>query len=70
MVISDAFALAQSGIIDVVPGGKFTGSSFTGLRYRCLDGGSVRTGTGNKNVIPGTIAGTTTYGGAVSGFYS
>ncbi len=66
--MTQAFALAQSGTIDLT-GATFTGS-FSGQRFRCLDGGAVRTGTGNPNFIPGTIAGSTGSGTTITGFYS
>lgn len=63
-----AFAVTQSGGVDL-SGARLAGS-FDGQCYRCADNGSVRTGTGDPNFIPGTIPGVTTIGGVISGFYS
>ncbi len=64
------FALAQNGVIDMY-GARFAGNSFKGIRYKCMEGGTVRTGTNNPLFIPGSAAGSTTGpGGVVTGFYS
>ncbi len=66
--MSGAFAFTQSGTIEL-SGATLIGS-FTGQRFRCLDGGSVRTSSGDPLFIPGTIDGVTSVNGVITGFYS